>query len=393
MDKRAPPCRTCNTAKSTGGSLSIRQARNPNGQLSFEELAAQTGKPPHRAADRPPSSILRCGNWCEDNGYLPDVCDCGYCGSWGQCQASCPHGADSTAALAIGGRQLYRCPPAAADPINDWKLTIPRLWAASYSFESECQDQDSNCATALASVASLGIGCSTQLDQVDVDTVPLPDPLPDNPTTGQKFTEAEMRGLLAQVVPRITSRYGSGISLGKVCPVTCHTCDAYTGPILPPPQSWECTVAELTSFGGQCGLADLADFCGSICYTASIGPWVERCGNDAKTEVELDSLPATFGFMLRQMLAASLVCADGSNPAAGGNTAAESCWGGGFTRASCCAPPDGDASCWSGEYTFEGCCAGGLRSSGANNQAYTIMVNGTTIHGAPVYINVMKPRG
>ena len=34
----------------------------------------------------------RCGTWCEDNGFLADGCNCGVCGSYGDCrQLQCPH--------------------------------------------------------------------------------------------------------------------------------------------------------------------------------------------------------------------------------------------------------------------------------------------------------------
>ena len=53
----------------------------------------------------PTPAPAKCGDYCSKNGYLPDVCNCGVCGSFGGCSFSCTAGA---------GRE--KCPPPPPTP-------------------------------------------------------------------------------------------------------------------------------------------------------------------------------------------------------------------------------------------------------------------------------------
>ena len=64
----------------------------------------------------------RCGTWCEDSGYLADGCNCGVCGSYGDCrQLQCPHPFQGeqnnletpNPASSYNGREMAGCPESA----------------------------------------------------------------------------------------------------------------------------------------------------------------------------------------------------------------------------------------------------------------------------------------
>lgn len=59
------------------------------------------------------------------------------------------------------------------------------MWSAVATFEATCADIDIGCRDAIGQIEQFGITCTMTLAEVDVDTIELPDPLPNNPATGE----------------------------------------------------------------------------------------------------------------------------------------------------------------------------------------------------------------
>jgi ATP-binding cassette subfamily A (ABC1) protein 3 len=136
-------------------------------------------------------------------------------------------------------------------------------------------------------------------------------------------------------------------------------------------------------------VADPANFCTSPCYTLSLGPWLDICGDQA--DVVLTSLGYGLGILVGPLLRLGEQC---EAQQGGGPEALQSCWGGEFSEARCCDTSRselGDPTCWSGDFSFDTCCSSRPASgSDANNIAYTILYNGTSKHATIAFSNVMS---
>ena len=185
-----------------------------------------------------------------------------------------------------------------------------------------------------------------------------------------------------------------------VCPVTCGSCDTYKGPLqiqtLSETQR-RCNLLEVQRLGGECTTQDLVGICTSQCYVEGFGPWLELCGDSAEIEAELSTLPFVTRVFLQSVIAGSAACQPPDDPQDGGDMPAE-CWDADYTAARCCQGATG-ARCWNSERTFGRCCpqqAGGAGPSPAaaadehNSVAYTVIFNGTELHGSAVFQNYMS---